>query len=71
MKLRNYGEHTVAEYTFALLLSLTRKIQDSIAQVQDGQTDHTLLVGTDLAGSTLGVIGAGKIGQIGFLSQPP
>lgn len=59
----NYGEHTVAEYAFALLLSLTRKIQDSIAQVQDGQIDHTLLVGTDLAGSTLGVIGAGKIGQ--------
>ncbi len=59
----NYGEHTVAEYTFTLLLSLTRKLQDSIGQVQLGQIDHTKLVGTDLAGSTLGVIGAGRIGQ--------
>lgn len=59
----NYGEHTVAEYAFALLLSLTRKLQDSIAQVREGQIDHTRLVGTDLAGSTLGVVGAGRIGQ--------
>lgn len=59
----NYGEHTVAEYTFALLLSLSRKLQDSMAQVSKGQVDHTKLVGNDLAGSTLGVIGAGKIGQ--------
>lgn len=59
----NYGEHTVAEYTFTLLLSLARKLQDSITQVQLGQIDHTKLVGTDLAGSTLGVIGAGRIGQ--------
>lgn len=59
----NYGEHTVAEYAFTLLLSLTHKLQDSIAQVRDGQIDHTLLVGTDLSGSTLGVIGAGRIGQ--------
>lgn len=59
----NYGEHTVAEYAFTLLLSLTRRLQDSIAQVQQGQIDHTKLVGTDLAGSTLGVVGAGRIGQ--------
>ncbi|MDQ5943553.1 MAG: D-lactate dehydrogenase [Patescibacteria group bacterium] len=59
----NYGEHTVAEYAFTLLLSLTRKLQDSISQVQQGKIDHTKLVGTDLAGSTLGVIGAGRIGQ--------
>jgi D-lactate dehydrogenase len=59
----NYGEHTVAEYAFTILLSITRKLQDSISQVQQGQIDHTKLVGTDLAGSTLGVIGAGRIGQ--------
>jgi len=59
----NYGEHTVAEYAFGLLLSLTRKIQYSIDQVHQGQIDHTKLVGTDLAGNTLGIIGAGRIGQ--------
>lgn len=59
----NYGEHTVAEYTFALLLSLSRKLQYATVQVGQGQIDHTKLVGNDLAGSTLGVIGAGKIGQ--------
>lgn len=59
----NYGEHTVAEYAFMLLLALTRKLQGATAQVNSGQIDHTQLVGTDLLGSTLGVIGAGKIGQ--------
>ncbi len=59
----NYGEHTVAEYAFALLLTVTRRIQESSKQVSQGQIDHTKLVGTDLASSTLGVVGAGRIGQ--------
>jgi len=57
-----YGENAVAEYTFALLLTLTRKILMASARTQHG--DYTLegLRGSDLYGKTLGVIGTGAIG---------
>ncbi len=57
-----YGETTVAEYAFALMLALMRKLFVATAQLQAGQVDHTLLTGMDLSGKTLGVIGTGKIG---------
>lgn len=57
-----YGENAVAEYTFALLLTLTRKISIALTRTQHG--DYTLegLRGCDLYGKTLGVIGTGAIG---------
>jgi D-lactate dehydrogenase len=58
-----YGEHTVAEYTFMLLLALQRRLVPSLEAVRRGQIDPTQLVGTDLHGKTMGVVGAGKIGQ--------
>jgi D-lactate dehydrogenase len=58
----SYGENTVAEYAFGLLLALTRKIPQAIAQLQAGNTSHDQLQGIDLAGKTLGILGAGRIG---------
>ncbi|MFI5240088.1 MAG: NAD(P)-dependent oxidoreductase [Candidatus Saccharimonadia bacterium] len=58
-----YGEHTVAEYTFALLLTLSRKIIAAELALRDGQTDHSNLQGFDLFGRTFGLLGAGKIGR--------
>lgn len=58
-----YGEHTVAEYTFALLLSLTRKLATSSTQLLLGRADHEGTHGIDLNGKVLGVIGAGRIGR--------
>lgn len=57
-----YGENTVAEHTFALILSLSRKIHK--AYVRSIQNNFSLegLQGFDLRGKTLGVIGAGSIG---------
>ncbi|GAC1660371.1 MAG: hydroxyacid dehydrogenase [Ktedonobacteraceae bacterium] len=57
-----YGENAVAEYTFALMLTLTRKIHMASIRTQHG--DYTLeeLRGCDLSGKTLGVIGTGSIG---------
>lgn len=58
-----YGEVTVAEYTFALLLSLSRKTYSAIKQVKDVQEFGTEgLRGFDLFGKTLGVVGTGHIG---------
>jgi len=58
-----YGEATVAEFTFALLLSLSRKVKESEAAVQHGVVDSVQLRGIDLYGKTFGIIGSGKIGQ--------
>lgn len=56
-----YGESTVAEYTFTLMLALTRKLPASL--VTNADVDLTKLVGSDLHEKTLGVIGTGHIGQ--------
>lgn len=57
-----YGENTVAEHTFALILSLSRKIYK--AYVKTLRNDFSLdgLEGFDLKGKTLGVVGGGHIG---------
>jgi D-lactate dehydrogenase len=57
-----YGEATVAEYVFALLLALTRKLQE-VLDTENEQFEQSQLIGQDLSGKTLGVIGAGHIGQ--------
>lgn len=58
----SYGENTVAEYAFTLLLALSRKLRPALEQVQAGEINHATTVGTDLAGKTLGVVGTGRIG---------
>lgn len=57
-----YGSRTVAEYTFALVLTLMKKIYQSINQAKVFDFDHSHIRGFDLAGKTLGIIGMGKIG---------
>ncbi|MDP4011770.1 MAG: NAD(P)-dependent oxidoreductase [Candidatus Roizmanbacteria bacterium] len=57
-----YGSNTVAEHTFALILSLSRKIYQSVNQAKQLNFDHAQIRGTDLNGKTLGIIGLGKIG---------
>jgi D-lactate dehydrogenase len=57
-----YGSRTVAEYTFALILTLMKKIYQSINQAKVFDFDHSRIRGFDLAGKTLGIIGLGRIG---------
>lgn len=58
-----YGENTVAEHTFALILGLTRKLFESVKRVKEGSYDFHGLRGVDLKGKTLGIIGMGHIGS--------
>jgi len=59
-----YGSDTVAEFTFALILSLSRKVHDAYDHLKSsGYSDVTHLKGFDLRGKTLGVVGTGKIGK--------
>jgi len=57
-----YGENTVAEHTFALILNLSRKVHKSYLRTMDGNFDIDGLRGFDLKGKTLGIIGVGHIG---------
>jgi D-lactate dehydrogenase len=58
----SYGENTVAEYTFMLLLAVSRRLIPAAHSLGAGALDVEQLTGHDLAGKTLGVIGTGKIG---------
>lgn len=58
-----YGDNTVAEHTFGLILALNRKIHSAIRKVEEGKFDNEGLRGHDLAGKKLGVIGTGSIGK--------
>lgn len=58
-----YGEHTVAEHTFALILALSRKIFQSYERTERRRFNREGLQGFDLFGKTLGVVGTGNIGR--------
>lgn len=58
-----YGEYTVAEHTFALILTISRKIFESQKRIKEGIFSPEGLTGFDLYGKTLGVIGTGNIGR--------
>jgi D-lactate dehydrogenase len=58
-----YGETTVAEHTFALILSLSRGIHDSYERSRRGDFSCESVQGFDLDGKTLGVLGTGRIGS--------
>lgn len=60
----SYGENTVAEHAFALLLSLSHRIYEAYHRVrEEGSFNLEGLTGFDLKGKTLGVIGTGRIGK--------
>lgn len=58
-----YGENTVAEHTFALILALARKIPQSLEKVRRYDFSLDGLRGFDLKGKTIGIVGLGSIGQ--------
>jgi len=57
-----YGDETVAEHTFALVLALAKKIVPSVDRTRRGDFSFKGLNGFELAGKTLGIVGTGKIG---------
>lgn len=57
-----YGENTVAEHTFALILSLSRNLKKAYLRTYQNNFNLDGLMGFDLKGKTLGVIGTGHIG---------
>ena len=58
-----YSPHAVAEHTLALLLTLNRKIHRAYARVREGNFALDGLLGFDVHGRTIGVVGTGRIGE--------
>ncbi|MFQ5406625.1 MAG: hydroxyacid dehydrogenase [Candidatus Micrarchaeia archaeon] len=58
-----YGENTVAEHTFGLILALSRKLCPAWQRTKLGNFSLERLRGFDLKGKTLGIIGLGHIGS--------
>ncbi len=59
----SYGENTVAEHVFALLLAISHRMREATDRARNGEFSPLGLQGFDLAGKTLGVVGVGAIGQ--------
>lgn len=58
-----YSPYAVAEHTVALILTLERKVHRAIGRVREGNFALDGLLGTELHGSTVGIVGTGRIGE--------
>jgi len=59
-----YSPHAVAEHTVALILALNRHIHRAYNRVREGNFSIEGLLGFDLHGRTVGLVGAGRIGTV-------
>lgn len=58
-----YGSNSVAEYAFALILAVAKKIVEAHQSVENDEFSPEGLTGMELFGKTLGIVGLGKIGS--------
>ena len=58
-----YSPHAVAEHTLGLMLTLIRKLHRAINRVREGNFSLEGLLGFELHGRTVGVVGTGRIGE--------
>jgi D-lactate dehydrogenase len=59
-----YSPHATAEHAVALMLMLNRKLHRAYNRVREGNFALDGLLGFDLHGKTVGIVGTGKIGTI-------
>ena len=59
-----YSPHAVAEHTITLVLALDRKLHRAYNRVREGNFALDGLLGFDLCGRTVGIIGTGRIGTV-------
>ena len=64
VRVTEYSPFSVAEHAVALILALSRKIHRAYNRTRDGNFELDGLLGSDLHGRTVGVIGTGKIGRV-------
>jgi D-lactate dehydrogenase len=59
----HYGDSTIAEFTFGLLLGVGRKISQGAKAIKEGDVNLNNFIGFELEGKTFGIIGLGAIGK--------
>lgn len=59
-----YSPYAVAEHTVGLILTLNRKLHRAYNRVREGNFSLEGLLGFDLHGRTIGIVGTGRIGQV-------
>jgi D-lactate dehydrogenase len=59
-----YSPYAVAEHTVGLILTLNRKLHRAYNRVREGNFSLEGLLGFDLHGRTIGIVGTGKIGTV-------
>ncbi len=59
-----YSPHAVAEHAVALILTLSRKTHKAYNRIREGNFSLERLIGFNLYGKTVGVVGTGQIGSI-------
>jgi D-lactate dehydrogenase len=59
-----YSPYAVAEHTVGLMLALNRKLHRAYNRVREGNFSLEGLIGFDLHGKTVGIVGTGRIGQV-------
>ncbi|TWI66354.1 D-lactate dehydrogenase [Pseudoduganella lurida] len=64
VRVTDYSPHSVAEFAVGLLLAVNRKIARASVRTREGNFELDGLMGVDLHGKTVGVIGTGKIGTL-------
>ena len=64
VRVTEYSPYSVAEFAVGLLLAVNRKIARASTRTRDGNFELDGLMGFDLHGKTVGVVGTGKIGVI-------
>ena len=63
VRVPEYSPHAVAEHTIGLVLTLNRRLHKAYNRVRDGNFSLDGLLGFDLFGRTVGVVGTGRIGR--------
>jgi len=61
-RIPSYSPHGVAEHAVALILTLNRKVHRAYHRVREGNFSLKGLMGFELYGKTVGIVGTGKIG---------
>jgi D-lactate dehydrogenase len=64
VRVPEYSPYAVAEHAVGLMLALNRKIHRAFNRVREANFSLDGLVGFDLHGKTVGIIGTGKIGSV-------
>lgn len=64
LRVPEYSPYAIAEHVVAMVQTLNRKTHRAYNRVREGNFSLTGLVGFDLHGKTVGIIGTGRIGKV-------